>query len=56
MVSREMFGEGRVTGTDRVKDALPRSLPAVWRCATPRGGRSVLDVDAAECDCFHRSD
>ena len=36
--------------------AQPRSLPAVWHCATPRGGRSVLDVDAVECDCFHRSD
>jgi hypothetical protein len=36
--------------------AQPRLLPAVWHCATPRGGRSVLDVDAVECDCFHRSD
>src|SRR5215213_8352978 len=26
-------------------------VPAVWHCATPRGGRSVLDVYAVECDC-----
>jgi hypothetical protein len=35
--------------------AQPR-LPAVWHCATPRAGRGVLDGDAVECDCFHRSD